>query len=112
MRPFVPRSDRPAYLESDPFQTRFCCAGWHDNEEGRVSYVIQIWEQPADVALPANPKAVWPMLDQLLKRSPGLNPKYIELARQLKPGELPSRAKVAPWQGGGWTYGAVPPELN
>ena len=48
-----------------------------------MSYVIQIWEQPADVALPANPKAVWPMLDQLLKRSPGLNPKYIELARQL-----------------------------
>jgi hypothetical protein len=36
----------------------------------------------------------------------------IELARQLKPGEVPSRAKVAPWQGGGWTYGAVPPELN
>lgn len=48
-----------------------------------MSYVIQIWEQPADLALPANPKAVWPMLDLLFKRSPGPNPKYLELARQL-----------------------------
>ena len=48
-----------------------------------MSYVIQIWEQPANLALPANSKAVWPMLDLLLTRSPGPNPKYIELARQL-----------------------------
>jgi hypothetical protein len=48
-----------------------------------VSYVIQIWEQPADVTLPAHPGAVWEMLDQLFTRSPGPNPKYAELARQL-----------------------------
>lgn len=48
-----------------------------------MSYVIQIWEQPADLALPAHPHAVWEMLDQLFARSPGPNPKYAELARQL-----------------------------
>lgn len=48
-----------------------------------MSYVIQIWEQPADLALPAHPNAVWEMLDQLFVRSPGPNPKYAELARQL-----------------------------
>ena len=48
-----------------------------------MSYVIQIWEQPADLALPAHPNAVWEMLDQLFARSPGPNPKYAELARQL-----------------------------
>lgn len=48
-----------------------------------MSYVIQIWEQPADVALPAHPNAVWEMLDLLFTRSPGPNAKYVELARQL-----------------------------
>jgi hypothetical protein len=36
----------------------------------------------------------------------------IELTKQLTPGAVPSRAKVGPWRGGAWTYGAVPPELN
>lgn len=36
----------------------------------------------------------------------------IELTKQLTPGTVPSRAKVGPWRGGAWTYGAVPPELN
>ncbi|MBW8885227.1 MAG: hypothetical protein JF612_10750, partial [Planctomycetia bacterium] len=34
----------------------------------------------------------------------------IELAKQLKPGDVPTRAKVGPWQGGAWSYGSVPPE--
>jgi hypothetical protein len=36
----------------------------------------------------------------------------IELAKQLTPGELPTRAKVGPWKGGAWTYGSVPPEID
>jgi hypothetical protein len=36
----------------------------------------------------------------------------IELARQLKPGTVPTRAKVGPWQGGAWNYGSVPPEID
>lgn len=36
----------------------------------------------------------------------------IELAKQLQPGAVPSRAKIGPWQGGAWTYGSVPPELD
>jgi hypothetical protein len=36
----------------------------------------------------------------------------IDLARQLQPGETPTRAKIGPWQGGPWTYGNVPPEVN
>ena len=48
-----------------------------------MSYVIHIWEQPEELALPANPNAVWPMLDRLSACAPGPNRKYIELARQL-----------------------------
>jgi hypothetical protein len=36
----------------------------------------------------------------------------IELTRRLTPGTVPSRAKIGPWRGGAWSYGAVPPELN
>lgn len=54
-----------------------------EERKQRVSYVIQIWEQPADVALPAHPNAVWEMLGHLSHRSPGTNPRYVELARQL-----------------------------
>ncbi|MGE0760013.1 MAG: hypothetical protein AB7O38_23565 [Pirellulaceae bacterium] len=36
----------------------------------------------------------------------------IDLAKQLKPGEVPTRARVTGWQGSAWTYGSVPPELD
>jgi hypothetical protein len=36
----------------------------------------------------------------------------IELTKQLTPGAVPTRAKVAPWQGGAWSYGSVPPEVD
>jgi neutral ceramidase len=36
----------------------------------------------------------------------------IALAKQLIPGELPTRAKVGPWKGGAWSYGSVPPEID
>jgi len=36
----------------------------------------------------------------------------IELTKQLQPGDVPSRAKIGPWQGGAWTYGSVPPEID
>ena len=36
----------------------------------------------------------------------------IELAKQLKPGDVPTRAKIGPWQGGAWSYGSVPPEID
>jgi hypothetical protein len=36
----------------------------------------------------------------------------IALTKQLTPGTVPTRAKVAPWQGGAWSYGAVPPEID
>ena len=36
----------------------------------------------------------------------------IQLAQQLKPGPIPTRAKIGPWQGGAWTYGNVPPEVG
>jgi len=68
-----------------------------------VSYVIQIWEQPADLALPPNPSAVWPMLDHLFMRAPGPNPKYIELARQLM-AQFPD-ARDPDGEGGLWPDG-------
>jgi hypothetical protein len=37
----------------------------------------------------------------------------IALVKQLTPGPVPTRAKVAPWPGSGaWTYGSVPPEID
>jgi len=36
----------------------------------------------------------------------------IELSRQLTPGALPTRGKIGPLRDNGWSYGAVPPELN
>lgn len=36
----------------------------------------------------------------------------IELAKQLKPGDVPTRAKIGPWRGGAWSYGSVPPEID
>jgi hypothetical protein len=36
----------------------------------------------------------------------------IRLAQQLKPGIVPTRANVGPWQGGAWSYGSVPPEVD
>jgi len=36
----------------------------------------------------------------------------LELAGQMQPGEVPSRPKVSPFKGTGWSYGNVPPELD
>jgi hypothetical protein len=36
----------------------------------------------------------------------------IELARQFKPGPVPSRPRVPPFKGNPWSYGSVPPEKN
>lgn len=36
----------------------------------------------------------------------------IALAQQLTPGPLPTRAKAAPYSGGAWTYGSLPPEID
>jgi neutral ceramidase len=36
----------------------------------------------------------------------------IELAKQLTPGAVPTRPKIGPWQGGPWSYGSVPPEID
>lgn len=36
----------------------------------------------------------------------------VELARQMKPGAVPTRPPVPPYQGGAWEYGAVPPEIE
>ncbi len=36
----------------------------------------------------------------------------IELAKQLKPGVVPTRAPIPTYTGGAWNYGAVPPEKN
>jgi hypothetical protein len=36
----------------------------------------------------------------------------IELANQLTPGAVPTRAKAAPFANNPWTYGAVPPEVD
>ena len=36
----------------------------------------------------------------------------VELARSLTPGKLPTRPPAPPFQGSGWSYGNVPPELD
>jgi neutral ceramidase len=36
----------------------------------------------------------------------------LELAKRMKPGPLPARPPHAPFQGAGWTYGNLPPELQ
>ena len=36
----------------------------------------------------------------------------LELARQMKPGPVPSRPNIGPFRGGAWSYGDVPPELK
>lgn len=36
----------------------------------------------------------------------------IELTKQLRPGDVPTRAKIGPWRGGAWSYGSVPPEVD
>jgi neutral ceramidase len=36
----------------------------------------------------------------------------LELARALKPGEVPTRPRLPPFQGNPWSYGSVPPELK
>ena len=36
----------------------------------------------------------------------------LKLAHELKPGVVPERAKAPPFEGGAWTYGALPPELD
>lgn len=48
-----------------------------------MSYVVNIWEQPAKLPLPDNAQAVWRMLDALRRQTPGQNPKFLELARHL-----------------------------
>lgn len=48
-----------------------------------MSYVVNIWEQPARLPMPDNAQAIWRMLGALRRRVPGQNPKFLELARQL-----------------------------
>jgi len=36
----------------------------------------------------------------------------IELATQMTPGQVPTRALAPPFRGEGWSYGNVPPELD
>jgi neutral ceramidase len=36
----------------------------------------------------------------------------LELAKELKPGEVPSRPRLPPFKGNPWSYGSVPPELK
>jgi hypothetical protein len=36
----------------------------------------------------------------------------VELARSLTPGKIPTRPPAPPFQGSGWSYGNVPPELK
>lgn len=47
---------------------------------------------------------------------PGAATKFVqaslELARQMTPGQVPTRASAAPFRGHGWSYGSVPPELE
>jgi hypothetical protein len=78
---------------------RICARFDEAHKERGLSYVIQIWEQPADLALPAGSDAVWQMLDGLVVRSPGPNPKYRALAHQLM--------ALYPQAGAGVGHGAI-----
>lgn len=49
-----------------------------------MSYVVNVWEQPPDLPLPADSAAIWQMLEGLrARRVSGPNPKHVELARQM-----------------------------
>jgi hypothetical protein len=48
-----------------------------------MAYLLQVWEQPSDLPLPESEAEIWRMLEQLRERSPGVNPKYTQLADEL-----------------------------
>ncbi|MES2944702.1 MAG: hypothetical protein V4772_17690 [Pseudomonadota bacterium] len=48
-----------------------------------MSYVVNIWEQPARLSMPDKAETIWRMLDVLHRQVPGQNPKFLALARQL-----------------------------
>jgi TPR repeat protein len=48
-----------------------------------MSYVVYIWEQPADLPIPDEIQAIDKMVTQLRKTAAGRNPKFDELAKQL-----------------------------
>jgi hypothetical protein len=48
-----------------------------------MSYVIQLWEQPANLPLPTTVAEADAMLDTLDAKSPGQNPKFIAFAKRI-----------------------------